>query len=102
MLAVGTIAFWILVFSYADFRWARARKVIAGVPVVVVRDGLPVEEVLRLERVPVDEILEGARSQGITNLRDISLGILEPDGRFSFLRRDEKPSNQEMEHHKGR
>jgi uncharacterized membrane protein YcaP (DUF421 family) len=88
MLAVGTIAIWVLIFSWMGFRWRRARQLIEGVPVVIVRDGRPLEEALSLERVTIDEILEGAREQGIANLRDVQLAILEPDGRFSFLKRE--------------
>jgi uncharacterized membrane protein YcaP (DUF421 family) len=54
--------------------------------VVVLRDGRPLEEAMRLERVTIDELLEAARNQGIANLRDVHLAILEPDGRFSFLK----------------
>ena len=48
----------------------------------VVRDGQPIEPALRLERVTLDELLESARNQGIANLRDIDLAILEPSGNF--------------------
>jgi uncharacterized membrane protein YcaP (DUF421 family) len=88
ILAVGTIAVWILVFSWLSFRFRFARKVIEGVPVVVVQNGRPVEPALRLERVTLDELLESARNQGIGNLREIDLAILEPSGRFSFLKRN--------------
>jgi uncharacterized membrane protein YcaP (DUF421 family) len=87
ILAVGTIAAWILVFSWASWRFPKARKLIEGVPVVVVRDGRPIEPALRLERVTLDELLESARNQGIDNLRDVELAILEPSGNFSFLQR---------------
>ncbi len=86
ILAVGTIGIWILVFSWLGYRFRPARNLIEGVPVVVVRDGQPVEPALRLERVTLDELLESARNQGISNLRDIDLGILEPSGQFSFLK----------------
>lgn len=88
MLAVGTIGVWILIFSWIGFRWRPARRVIEGVPVVIVRDGRPLEDAMRLERVTIDELLEAARNQGIANLRDVNLAILEPDGRFSFLKKD--------------
>ena len=85
MLAVGTIGVWILVFSYLGFRFKPARRLIEGVPIVVVRDGLPIDAALRLERVTLDELLESARNQGIANLRDVDVAILEPSGNFSFL-----------------
>ncbi len=101
MLAVGTIGAWIVTFSYLSYRFRRARNVIEGVPVVVVRDGRPVEPALRLERVTLDEILESARNQGIANLRDIDLGILEPSGQFSFLQhKDDDERHSAPQKHK--
>ena len=102
MLAVGTIAIWILIFSWLGYRWRPARRVVEGVPVVIVRDGRPLDDAMRLERVTLDEVLEGARNQGIGNLRDVSLAILEPDGRFSFIKKEESGSDQHepVERHK--
>jgi uncharacterized membrane protein YcaP (DUF421 family) len=97
LLAVGTIGAWILVFSWLSYRSKKARNLIEGVPVVVVRDGRPVEQALRLERVALDELLESARDQGISNLRDIRLAILEPSGKFSFLTRDGGGGEQQQE-----
>ena len=95
ILAVGTIGIWILIFSFLSWRFPKARKVIEGVPVVVVRDGQPIEPALRLERVTLDELLESARNQGIANLRDIDLAILEPSGNFSFLQHEQDAGGQQ-------
>jgi uncharacterized membrane protein YcaP (DUF421 family) len=95
MLAVGTIAAWILVFSWLGWRFRSARNLIEGVPVVVVRDGKPIEPALRLERVTLDELLESARNHGIDNLRDVELAILEPSGQFSFLQRKSSGGEQQ-------
>jgi uncharacterized membrane protein YcaP (DUF421 family) len=102
ILAVGTIGVWILIFSWLGFRFRRVRNVVEGVPVVVVRDGRPIEPALKLERVVLDEVLESARNQGIANLRDIDLAILEPSGQFSFLKRvaDEGDQQGASEKHK--
>ncbi len=85
LLAAGTIGMWILAFSYASFRWKGSRTVIEGFPVVVVQDGRLIEEMLQLERLSREEVLEAAREQGIENLADIRVGILEADGKFSFM-----------------
>ena len=95
MLAVGTIGAWILVFSWLGWRFRPARNLIEGVAVVVVRDGKPIEPALRLERVTLDELLESARNQGIANLRDVELAILEPSGQFSFLQRKDSGGEQQ-------
>jgi uncharacterized membrane protein YcaP (DUF421 family) len=98
VLAVGTIAVWILLFSYLGFRFRPARELIEGVPIVVVKEGRPIEPALRLERVVLDEVLESARNQGISNLRDIELAILEPSGQFSFLERKKGSEEGDTRH----
>jgi uncharacterized membrane protein YcaP (DUF421 family) len=86
MLATGTIGLLIVLLSYVGYRWQAVRRVVRGIPVVVIRNGRPVQNVLRLERLGMEELLEGAREQGIGDLRKIRLGVLEPDGRFSFIK----------------
>lgn len=86
-LAVGTLTLWILVFSYLSFRFRGMRRRLEGLPAIVVRDGRPLHDVLRIERVSFDELEEEARNQGIADLDDVEIGVLESDGRFSFLRR---------------
>mgnify|MGYP001066860714 CR=1 FL=1 len=87
LLAAGTMVFWVLVISWASFRSRRALRVVEGQPVVVVKDGEILEETLRLERLPREELLEAARQQGIDDLRTVAWALLEPGGRFSFIRR---------------
>ena len=87
-LAVGTLALWILVFGYLSWKFPRTRPLIDGVPVIVVRDGRPLDEVLELERLTLDEVCESARNQGIADLAEVRVGILEPDGKFSFIKVD--------------
>jgi uncharacterized membrane protein YcaP (DUF421 family) len=101
MLAVGTIGAWIAIFSWSGYRYRGVRRLLEGVPVIVVRDGRPVEPALRLERVTLDEVLEEARSNGIANLRDVELGILEADGQFSFLQYSGERRQAPHEKHKG-
>jgi uncharacterized membrane protein YcaP (DUF421 family) len=41
-----------------------------------------------VERLTLDEVLEAAREQGIKNLDDVEVAILDPDGKFAFLTTD--------------
>lgn len=86
MFAVGTLACWTVILSYVSFRWRKTEPVLTGVPVVVVRDGDVVDEVLRVERVPADEVKNAAREQGIDDLAKVRIGIIEADGKFSFIK----------------
>src|SRR3546814_10875805 len=88
VLAASTIAFWVTVLSYASWRWAPVGRAIDGVPLVIVQDGRPVTEALRVERMPLDEVLEAARQNGITSLDEVRLAGLEPSGRVSFIKHD--------------
>jgi uncharacterized membrane protein YcaP (DUF421 family) len=62
--------------------------VIEGIPAVLVTDGRVLDEVLRVERIERDELLTSARQQGIADLSQVRLGVLEVDGRISFIQRE--------------
>jgi uncharacterized membrane protein YcaP (DUF421 family) len=98
MLAIGTIGLLVMAASYLSFRWTRSRHLIEGLPVVIVRDGEPIAETLRRERLDLEELRSAARTQGIADIDEIAVGLLEPDGKFSFIKRDgsdDQPPEQE-------
>ena len=100
MLAVGTIGLLVMAVSYLSFRWRTSRTLLEGAPVVVLLNGRPVEAALRRERLAREELLTAARVQGITDLREVRIGLLEPDGKFSFLKfgaSDGQPPDQERQ-----
>jgi uncharacterized membrane protein YcaP (DUF421 family) len=99
VLATGTIALLVVGMSYAGFRWTRARTVVEGVPVVIVSDGRLVGESMRIERLTEDDVVSEAREQGIADISDIRFGVLESDGRFSFVRFDRVPAPPSEERH---
>lgn len=84
-LAIAPMALLIMASSYVSSRWPRSTTFLEGRPVVVVRHGEPIDEVLHHEHVPLDEVLQAARKDGISDLADVDWCILEPDGKFSFL-----------------
>lgn len=92
MLAAGTIGLLIVILSVIGYRWHGTQRMIRGIPVVVVQGGRPVEWVMRMERLSIEDLLEGAREQGIPDLGQVRLGILEPDGKFSFIKFDGEQS----------
>lgn len=88
VLAASAFAFWISVVSYLTWRSPHFGRVMDGVPIVIVQDGDPVDDALRAERMPIDEVLEAARQQGLESLAQVRIAILEPSGRISFIKRD--------------
>jgi uncharacterized membrane protein YcaP (DUF421 family) len=97
VLATGTIALLVVAMSYVGFRWNRTIEVIEGMPVVVIAEGRMLPEAMRVERLTEEEVVSEARQQGIGDIGDVRYGVLEPDGRFSFVRYDgrEAPAVQD-------
>lgn len=88
VLALGTMALLSVVVSYLGFRWPKVDEAIEGAPALVYHEGRPLEDVLRTHRVRVDDLVDAAREQGIGSLAELEFAVLEPDGEFSFVRRD--------------
>ena len=87
LIVLATWGSLISLMSWASFRSDRARRIIEGVPMVVIADGELVEPVLKLEQIPLAELEEAARQQGIEDLADVKLGVLEVSGKLSFIKR---------------
>ena len=49
---------------------------------------------MRVERLKLDEIHEAARQQGIGDLAEVRVAILEPDGKLSFIQADDEQHDQ--------
>jgi uncharacterized membrane protein YcaP (DUF421 family) len=85
VVAVATFAMAGIMLARLGFWLPAVRPALGGVPRVVVRDGDPVMEVLKSERITMDDVFEACRKQGIRSLHDVELCVLETDGTFSFF-----------------
>lgn len=85
ILVIGTFALLLVFFSWLSFRFKRLRPALEGMPVVVVQDGRMRKEVMAYERLDEEELFEALREQGIEDLGEVKYGVLEPDGKYSFL-----------------
>jgi uncharacterized membrane protein YcaP (DUF421 family) len=87
-LAVATFALLSILLSWLSWRFQRSRRVLEGEPTIIIKDGKVDDEVLRYERLPVDDVLEAAREHGIRDLADVDLMVLEQDGTFSVFTKE--------------
>ncbi|USQ78415.1 DUF421 domain-containing protein [Ornithinimicrobium faecis] len=85
VLAVSTVAILTVAVSLVNSRSRRAARLTHGVPVVVVSGGDPLLEVMRRERLGLDDLLSAARGQGIELISTIQLAVLETNGQLSFF-----------------
>lgn len=88
LLAIGTFAVLTIALSWINARFPGARRVTHGVPVVVVSGGELATEVMRTERLSLDDLLGAARQQGIEKIAQIRLAVLETNGQISFFTDD--------------
>jgi uncharacterized membrane protein YcaP (DUF421 family) len=87
LTAVATFALLTVALSWLSFRFPRLETVLDGAPTVIVRDGTPDKKAMRRERITIFDLNEAARGNGIGNVEDIELALLEPDGSYSFFTR---------------
>ncbi|WP_426241727.1 DUF421 domain-containing protein [Nocardioides sp. LHG3406-4] len=85
LIAVTTFSVASMALAWLGIRFPFTGPALAGRPRVVVRDGEPLLDVLKGERMTIDDLHEAAREKGIRRLRDIELCVLETDGAFSFF-----------------
>lgn len=85
VVAVATFALLTVVVSWTSWMLPKRRSLFEGVPTLLVRNGVVVDEALRIERLNREDLLTAARLEGIRSLDDIEWAVLEQDGKFSFF-----------------
>jgi uncharacterized membrane protein YcaP (DUF421 family) len=87
MIAVATIASVQVLSSYLGFRSKRAKKVLEGLPIVILRDGKLLAENMRRERLTEDEVAEEMRGHEIASFDEVAWAILETNGQINFIKK---------------
>jgi uncharacterized membrane protein YcaP (DUF421 family) len=85
MIAVTTFALLTAGMSYLGFRFSKLRSPLEGEPAIVVLHGKVQHQMLTTQRMNEEDLKDAAREQGIGDIADIDIGVLESDGKFSFL-----------------
>jgi len=66
--------------------WPRFALAVDGAPLVLIKDGRPIDDRLQRTRLEVGDVLESARSsQGLERLDQIKYAVLERDGSISVI-----------------
>ena len=85
IIVVSTFVAWMLVGDALSRRSRNVERALEGEAVIVVRDGTPDIDRLRVERMTIEDLLGAAREAGYGDLSDIRFAVLEHDGKFSFI-----------------
>lgn len=97
MLAIFTFAAWSFAMGLISHRFPKARRVLESRPVVLVRDGRLLKSNLDEERIDDAELAIEMRLAGISTLRQVAWAILEPEGKISFIRKEEGGSGGDVD-----
>lgn len=89
VMTVSVFVVWTLLADALARRSQPAQRLLAGEPVIVLRNGEPLTDRLNRERLTLNDLAEAARVEGISDLSDVEFAVLETDGKFSFLTRNE-------------
>jgi uncharacterized membrane protein YcaP (DUF421 family) len=88
----GTVAILVISAAQAGNSWLvwwghGFDTLLEGSPQVIVRDGVLQEKEMRAERMSVREVMGHLRGQGVNDLREVRLAVVEDDGSVSVIRR---------------
>lgn len=90
LLAISTFAFLAILMSWLTYLSPRAEKLLDGEPRVVICDGILIKDNLRRDRMTKSEVESEMRLAGIAQMDQVAWAILEPQGKISFIKKDDK------------
>lgn len=93
LAAFGVLVGGQLVISWLSVRSRLVRKVVKSEPRVLLRDGRPLDDAMRDERITLAEIEAAARRHGIASLDEAGAIILETDGSLHVLSRQPRETS---------
>lgn len=101
-LAEGALAFALLiglqfVVTWSSVRSRRVRQWVTGEPVILLHRGEFLPTAMRRARVTKDELRAAVRSAGFASLCDVEAVVLETDGSFSVVGRQEDSGSSSLE-----
>lgn len=79
-----------LIISMINMKSLRAREIICGKPSILIYRGKIQEEILRKERITINELEERLRSSNIISLGDVEFAILETSGQLTVIPKPNK------------
>lgn len=84
------------VLALLTSRQARLELLVDSSPTILVRDGVVDYKALRHELMSVSELFQALRVDGVEQLDDVDLAVLEPSGRISIRAGDGHESTSEL------
>ena len=88
-MAMAIYGFCSLFVSYITNKSIVARRLISGVPVVLIEHGMISKEQLKKVKLDLNDLMQDAREDGIFDLSKVEYAIMEVSGKVTFLLKSE-------------
>ena len=84
--------FYLVLMEYLQLRFNWVEKLMKGQAVIVIKDGILLEENMKKLRLTVDQLEVRLRQEGIMSLKDIKMVTFEANGQIGYeLKRESRP-----------
>ncbi len=88
VLLVGVIVFWAWLLDWLGFRVPVVQRLAKPQKLPLVRDGRMLEQNMAIELLTEEELMSQLRLQGVSDVADVKVAYMEPDGRVSVITRN--------------
>ncbi|MFO0791613.1 MAG: DUF421 domain-containing protein [Pirellulales bacterium] len=96
----ATIIGWSYALDFAAFRYKGLRAWLEPSPLPLIRDGKILRKNMRQELVSLEELQSHLREHGITDIGEIQMACLEPDGQLSVIKKQRGSEDDDGPTHK--
>lgn len=85
--------------GYLSLKSAKLRILFDGEPTIVIKKGKILEKALARARLNMDDLSMLLRNKNVFSIKDVDYAILEPDGKLSVLKKENKepPTREDLE-----
>lgn len=85
MIVILTFLFWSTVLNKLSFRSKRIEKFLDGTPKVIVKNGKPIEDMLKKEEISEQELYKAFREEGVLDIKKVKQATIETNGHISIV-----------------
>lgn len=96
LIPILTLMILQIFISFLTLKSETMRKIVCGLPSILIKNGTIIEEELARQRFNLDDLMEELRLMGYLNISDIEYAILETSGKLSIIpKADKSPLTRE-------
>ncbi len=89
LVLASTLLLLNIITSHVMSSSRRAKEILDGVPIIIVKDGELYEDHMKKSSITVNDILMAGRNNNVEKLEDIKYAVLEKNGEITVIKKDD-------------